>query len=84
MKAREEEFRQTAAFVLPEAPIRAELFSIERLEQHAESLAAAQRVSRQPGTGRQLAPRLDDNARVLTTAYRAMVKAAREKSTFRL
>jgi cyclic beta-1,2-glucan synthetase len=26
-------------------PIRAELFNIERLEQHAESLAAAQRVS---------------------------------------
>jgi len=28
----------------PEDPIRAELFGIERLEQHAESLAAAQRV----------------------------------------
>jgi hypothetical protein len=29
-----------------EEPIRAELFSIERLEQHAESLAAAQFVQR--------------------------------------
>ena len=29
----------------PEEPIRAELFSVERLEQHAESLAAAQRVT---------------------------------------
>ena len=28
-----------------EEPIRAELFSAERLEQHAESLAAAQRVT---------------------------------------
>ena len=39
----------SAAFApAAEEPIRAELFSIERLEQHAESLAAAQRVTTGP------------------------------------
>jgi hypothetical protein len=33
----------------PEDPIRAELFGIERLEQHAESLAAAQAVMKRSG-----------------------------------
>jgi hypothetical protein len=41
-----------------EEPIRAELFSIERLEQHAESLAAAQSVTTRPTTGRRFATRL--------------------------
>lgn len=57
----------------PEAPIRAELFSVERLEQHAESLAAAQPVVAKPGPGRQLDRRLYDNTRVLTETYRAVV-----------
>ena len=47
----------------PEEPIRAELFSIERLEQHGESLAAAQGVT--AGRGRPLVTRLLDNGRVL-------------------
>ena len=34
------------------APIRAELFSVERLEEHARSLAAAQAVMRRRGEGR--------------------------------
>ena len=58
-----------------EEPIRAELFSIERLEQHGESLAAAQRVTTHPGAGRSLAVRLRDNARVLLDAYRAIAEA---------
>ena len=62
-------------FHSPEAPIRAELFSVERLEQHAESLAAAQRITPKPGRGRPLVQRLHDNSRVLTEAYRAIVKA---------
>jgi len=49
----------------PEEPIRAELFSAERLEQHAASLAVAQRVTDKPKTGRSLATRLRDNGRVL-------------------
>ena len=63
----------------PEEPIRSELFSIERLEQHAESLAAAQRVTAKPGRGRPLAPRLRDNGRVLLAAYRTIGKAIREE-----
>lgn len=63
----------------PEEPIRSELFSIERLEQHAESLAAAQRVTPQPGFGRPLASRLRDNGRVLLAAYRTIGAAIREE-----
>src|SRR5665213_1689500 len=50
-------------------PIRAELFSIERLEQHAESLAAAQRTTSKPTTDRRLEKRLRDNGRALRAAY---------------
>jgi cyclic beta-1,2-glucan synthetase len=60
-------------------PIRAELFSIERLEQHAESLAKAQQITTKRGTGRGLAMRLGDNGRVLLAAYRAVAKAIREE-----
>ena len=62
-----------------EEPIRAELFSVERLEQHAESLAAAQRVTDEPRAGRRLAARLEDNGRVLVAAYRAIAEAIREE-----
>src|SRR6185437_273138 len=59
--------------------IRAELFGIERLEQHAESLAAAQRVTTSPGSNRQLPKRLHDNGRVLLEAYRTIAAAIREE-----
>src|ERR1700757_2137886 len=62
----------------PEPPIRAELFSIERLEQHAETLAAAQRVTPLPTAGRPLATRLRDNGRVLLEAYRMMAAATHD------
>src|SRR5712691_9915870 len=62
-----------------EEPIRAELFSSERLEQHAESLAAAQGVTTTPRTGRRLLPRVLDNGRVLLDSYRAIAKAIREE-----
>ncbi len=62
-----------------EAPIRDELFSLERLEQHAESLAAAQRVTSRPTRGRPLARRLRDNGRVLLAAYRSIGEAIREE-----
>jgi cyclic beta-1,2-glucan synthetase len=62
-----------------EEPIRAELFSSERLEQHAESLAAAQCVTTTPRTGRRLLPRVLDNGRVLLEAYRAIAKAIQEE-----
>jgi len=58
--------------------IRAELFSAERLEQHAESLAAAQSVSSRTLAARALAPRLRDNSRVLLATHRAIAKAIAE------
>ena len=61
-----------------EESIREELFSIERLEQHAESLAAAQPVSARPMAGRSLAVRLRDNESVLLKAYRAIASAVGE------
>ena len=53
------------------APVRDELFGVERLEQHAESLAAAQSVTTRPPFVLSLHIRLDDNAAVLLAAYRA-------------
>jgi cyclic beta-1,2-glucan synthetase len=55
-----------------EASIREELFSIERLEQHAASLAAAQPVTAGRVTGRSLAVRLRENESVLLEAYRTI------------
>ncbi len=62
-------------------PIRAELFSIERLEQHAESLAAAQTVTAESDAGRPLIPRVMENGRVLLEYYRATAKAIQEERT---
>ncbi|MDT0136414.1 GH36-type glycosyl hydrolase domain-containing protein [Acidovorax sp. PRC11] len=53
------------------APVREELFGIERLEQHARSLAAAQQVSANPPRVLSLHSRLRDNAAELLLAYRA-------------
>jgi cyclic beta-1,2-glucan synthetase len=53
------------------SPVREEIFGIERLEQHAESLAAAQLVTTNPPRVLPLARRLSDNAAVLLGAYRA-------------
>ena len=57
------------------APIRAELFSVERLEEHARSLAAAQTVSPGELKGASLAKRLADNETVLLAAYRDVAEA---------
>jgi len=61
-----------------EEPIREELFGIERLEDHARSLAAAQPVEPLAGKGQSLARRLSDNAAALLDAYRATVGAIDE------
>jgi len=53
------------------APVRDELFGIERLEHHARSLAAAQPVTDTPPAVMPLHARLNDNAAVLLAAYRA-------------
>ena len=58
--------------------LRAELFSSERLEQHAASLAAAQGVTRRRSARRTLDARLKDNESVLLAAYRAIGAAVGE------
>ena len=61
-------------------PIRAELFSIERLEQHAESLAAAQTLAPKKTRGRRLLPRVKDNAgRAARVGYRDIAQAIHEE-----
>jgi len=59
-------------------PIRGELFSVERIEEHARSLAVAQPVTLKPTGGRPLAGRLADNASVLLDAHRTIAKAIDE------
>ncbi|MGH9967775.1 MAG: GH36-type glycosyl hydrolase domain-containing protein [Pyrinomonadaceae bacterium] len=58
-----------------EQPIREEMFSVERLEQFAQALAADHRIVRTKG--RRLLPRLEDNGRKLFAVYRALVEAIR-------
>ncbi|MGV8856320.1 MAG: GH36-type glycosyl hydrolase domain-containing protein [Devosia sp.] len=53
------------------APVREELFGVERLEQHARSLAFAQSVTTRPLSVLSLRKRLKSNATVLLAAYRA-------------
>jgi len=58
--------------------LRAELFSIERLEQHAASLAAAQPITERRITRGNLGARLRDNESVLLAAYRDIAAAMGE------
>jgi len=71
-------------FASPSSPwaddeiLRAELFSSERLEQHAASLAVAQQVTRKRTRRRSLDARLKDNESVLLDAYRTIGTAVGE------
>ncbi len=56
------------------APVREELFSSERLEEHARSLAAAQTVTQKPPKGHPLTERLADNGTALLGVYRSTAK----------
>ncbi|MEI8606168.1 MULTISPECIES: hypothetical protein [Pseudoalteromonas] len=56
-------------------PVREELFGVERLEQHAISLAQAQEVSKSTARVVSLQVRLKQNASVLLAAYHANAKA---------
>ncbi|HSC08815.1 MAG TPA: hypothetical protein VLD59_18475, partial [Steroidobacteraceae bacterium] len=58
--------------------LREELFSIERLEQHAASLAVAQQVTDTPVARRSLRIRLKHNQSVLLAAYREIATAVGE------
>jgi cyclic beta-1,2-glucan synthetase len=72
---------QPSPIFLPnlEEPIRAELFSLERLEQHAESLAAAQAITDEVSRGHPLIPRVVDNGRVLLDTYRSIARVIQEE-----
>ena len=61
-----------------EQPLRLELFSLEKLEQHAKTLATQHEID--PHHGRdQLLPRLDENEEVLLDAYHLVTAAVQAK-----
>ncbi len=62
-----------------EEPILAELFSVERLEQHAQTLAAAQAVTDAPHRGHAVQPRIAENGRVLLESYRILARAIKDE-----
>jgi len=59
-------------------PVSAEIFSVERLEQHAESLARTQEVSPARTAGISLRGRLRSNAFGLETAFHALIGGIRK------
>ncbi len=56
-----------------------ELFSVERLEQHARTLAAAQKVTDAPNRGTSVQRRVADNGRVLVESYRVLAQAIKDE-----
>src|SRR5829696_2213272 len=60
-----------------EKPFQAEFFSVERLEQYAQTLASEHKTVTRKGHA-QLLPRLADNGRKLEAAYKALVEALRQ------
>ena len=58
-------------------PIRSELFSAERLEQHGKSLAEAQPVGRSKKPGKSLRRRLKENSDKLIANFRVLARAAK-------
>ena len=64
-----------------EPPIRAELFGVERLEHHAESLAKAQPVATTRRAAHPLLARVRENGRVLDATYRELGRIVRDKQS---
>ena len=69
--------RKSSPWDNPE-PVREELFSAERIEEHARSLAAAQKVTPKPTKGQPLAGRLAENGAILLAAYKSLLQGADE------
>ena len=63
-----------------EKPLQAEFFSVERLEQYAQTLATEHKTVTRKGRA-QLLPRLEDNGRKLEASYKLLVEALREGRT---
>ena len=59
-----------------EKPFQAEFFSVERLEQYAQTLAAEHETVTKKGRA-QLLPRLEDNGRKLEAVYKSLVDTLR-------
>ncbi|MCA1850330.1 MAG: hypothetical protein LC672_04635 [Acidobacteria bacterium] len=64
-----------------EEPIRSELYSVERLEQYAATLASEHEVAVRPRRVPLLLPRLQENGRQLIATYRSLAKAIRDERT---
>lgn len=62
-----------------ETPIREELYSIERLEQYATTLAAEHKLARKNRRVNLLLPRLEENSRKLIAAYRELAESIRQE-----
>src|SRR5580658_8856870 len=67
-----------SVFAENDEPIVGELFSVDRLEQHAESLAAAQVVTTGPDTGKPLIEDVAENGRLLLEYYRAIARTVQQ------
>ena len=63
----------------PQDPILAELFSVERLEQHARTLAVAQKVSPNRHRGSSVHPRVAENGQILLESYRLLARAIKDE-----
>ena len=64
-----------------EDPIRSELFSEQRFDQHARSLAAAQTITDDPASGFPLTPRLRENEKILQETFRYLTGEVQQKKT---
>jgi cyclic beta-1,2-glucan synthetase len=70
-----------SVFAEHDEPIPGELFSVDRLEQHAESLAAAQTVTSDPSSGKSLIEGVAENGRALLEYYRATARTVQQDQT---
>jgi cyclic beta-1,2-glucan synthetase len=64
-----------SVFAELDEPITGELFSVDRLEQHAESLAAAQQITTTPQSGKPLIESVAENGHLLLDYYNAIARA---------
>ena len=76
-----DQYSPTTHCIVPdlEEPNRAELFGVERLKPHADSLAAAQVVFSEPRLYPLLTPPVLENGRVLLESYRIIARAIQQE-----
>ena len=75
-----DQYSSTTHGIVPDLkePIRAEIFGVERLKPHADSLAAAQVVFSEPRLFPLLTSRVLGNGRVLLESYRIIARAIQQ------